>query len=779
MLGSKRTIQIDSALLSGNAKRDEVRPKIRHTDTIFAIDWYEEPSNSLTNAGMSTENIFVDAKDDNSENIQFSLEENSPDEQNEVGLTGLQICASNGCLSSAAVYLQHGASTSHVDRESRWTALHRSMYEGHIKVSMLLIKAGAAVDGEEAPQDKERLTPMDLLSRKLSPELADSRADMKSSAVWSFGKSDFILGVPLPKASEVVQPRRIDNLADKCVVQTCASKYHSCALTSEGDVYSWGHGRSGRLGHGSEVGQPEPLLVSYFKLKGVLIKQVASGDNHTVVVSRQGDVYTWGSDKLGQLGHGNTLISRISESMRGEKGNTGAPTDACSLVPKRVDALRREFVLEVAAGDGHCLCHTRDGSLYAWGSNKSGQLGLRPTELTVQSGGGQGVNIPKKVFVEALSRGRNGVSAGHGIPGRIIQIAASHNNSMLLCVSNTTARVSSKVIREVYQWGHGIFSPLRVIFKEKKARTFSLGELSRRNLHTPVANAFKPVGHSGLVSITQVASGQHHFAGLSSDGCVYTWSVSSQVGSGAAASIGPERLEERVDERVEGRESLSQPRLVDEMLSEEGGGWVVSIAAASNRFCAVTDVGNLYTWDTTQGKSAQDGESEPRRVATVKRAVAVSAAVDHTLVLCGYSLPSLPLAASPMFVDYCPQSGRPLGEERVTTTATSDNVGDGGDEEAENEVDSQIHLAAESATTLRVGGEETPPGSEEREGEEYSSDGEPEKEEEEEDIPSLMNLCQREVAKSVNLKTAISALSFAEQFSAPLLVEYCHNYISK
>lgn len=730
-------------------------------------------------AEMSVENVFLDAKGDSGEKIELALEENSPDELNEVGLTGVQICASNGCLNSSVVYLKHGASISHVDTESGWTALHRSIYGGHIKVSMLLTKAGAALDGEDAIRDKEGLTPMDLLSSKLSSGLNESRVNQKSSAVWSFGKSDFILGVPLPKASEVVQPRRIDNLAAECVVQTCASKYHSCALTSEGDVYTWGHGRSGRLGHGSEVGQPEPVLVDYFKLKRLSVKQIASGENHTIIVTRQGDVYTWGSDKLGQLGQGNALVSRAgAESDQHPKGEKGsALSDACSLVPKRVDALRREFVLEVAAGDGHSLCHTRDGSLYAWGSNKSGQLGLRPTELGVLPGGGQGVNIPKKVFVEALYRGRNGVSAGHSIPGRIMQIAASHNNSMLLCVSNATfSLVSNKLVKEVYQWGHGLFTPVRVVFKEKKARTFSLGDLGGR--HVPEeANAFKPVGHSGLVSILQVAPGQHHFAGLSSDGCVYTWGVSSHA-SGFAAAIGPERLAERIDERVEGRESLSQPRLVEGLLSEQGGGWVVSIAAASNRLCAVTDAGNLYTWSiATQGKSTHEGDSVPRRVATVKRAVTVSAAVDHTLVVCSYSLPPLPLAEWPMFVDCCPQTGKPVRGAGEPVLQTEAHLEEGGDDEADSEGAGQDISSATPATQQPEEGRiialsAEGPNKEEEEGNDFESDAE------DENIPSLMNLCQREVAKSVTLKTVISALSFAEQFSAQLLVDYCHNYIS-
>ena len=44
-------------------------------------------------------------------------------------------------------------------------------------------------------------------------------------------------------------------------------------------------------------------------------------------------------------------------------------------------------------------------------------------------------------------------------------------------------------------------------------------------------------------------------------------------------------------------------------------------------------------------------------------------------------------------------------------------------------------------------------------------------------IPSLQALCQRAVARTINIKTAVAALSFAEQFCAGLLVDYCTQYI--
>ena len=720
---------------------------------------------------MATENVFNDAKNDNSDSIQAVLEDNNPDELNDVGLTGLHICASNGALSSACAYLKSRASIALSDRESCWTALHRSLYGGHLKVSLLLVKCGAQLDCEDLKnfsiRDKEGLTPMDLLSLKLSNTLHRSRIDMKSSAVWSFGKADFILGVPLPKASDVVPPRRIDVLADKCIVQVNASKYHSCAVTSVGEVYTWGHGRDGRLGHGNEASQPEPQLVIFLSLRRVFIHQIASGESHTIAVSSDGDVYTWGSDRFGQLGHGNTLLSKSAVEGKDkdkdkDKDGKHVPHGERLLAPKRVEALRRDVVLEVAAGDAHCLCHTRDGSLYAWGSNSSGQLGLKPTELNVLPGGSQGVNIPKKVYIEALCRGRGTTTSGHAHPGRIVQLAAAHNNSMLLCFGHSPALAEIKTAKEVYQWGHGIFRPTRVMFKEPKTRAFSVDG--------KVSSGFNSVGHHGLVNIAQVAAGQHHFAGLSADGLVYTWSIEGAgLRDHAGTSIGPERKGERVDQRVDGRSGLSPPQLVKGMLSENGGGWVASIAVTSNRMCAVTNVGDLYTWclDSTSACGSED--VLPRRVAGVKRAVSVSGGADHTLVLSSYSLPPLPLADHALFAEACPQTGapffaRPSNHRTVAISPTVEKDDDDETDGNENEHEAGStpaplpSIKAQSAESVEDIYSET------------NSD--------EETVPSLQALCQREVAKTVTIKTVLSALSFAEQFHATLLEEYCTNLMS-
>ncbi len=76
---------------------------------------------------------------------------------------------------------------------------------------------------------------------------------------------------------------------------------HTLALTSEGQVFSWGDGDYGKLGHGNTSTQKYPKLI-----QGVLLGKVAvcvsAGYRHSACVTEDGQLYTWGEGDYGRLG---------------------------------------------------------------------------------------------------------------------------------------------------------------------------------------------------------------------------------------------------------------------------------------------------------------------------------------------------------------------------------------------------------------------------------------------------------------------------------------------
>lgn len=70
-------------------------------------------------------------------------------------------------------------------------------------------------------------------------------------------------------------------------------------------VFTWGRGINGQLGHGSILNEDSVRLVS--ALSAVTILDIACGESHSLALSKSGEVYTWGGGQLGQLGHGDFL----------------------------------------------------------------------------------------------------------------------------------------------------------------------------------------------------------------------------------------------------------------------------------------------------------------------------------------------------------------------------------------------------------------------------------------------------------------------------------------
>lgn len=89
---------------------------------------------------------------------------------------------------------------------------------------------------------------------------------------------------------------------------------HIIILTNDGDVYTFGSGREGQLGHGKQLNCRVPRLI----LKNKNISKVAAGRYHCMALTRFGVMYTWGCGESGQLGHDelrNCYLPRIVQSM--------------------------------------------------------------------------------------------------------------------------------------------------------------------------------------------------------------------------------------------------------------------------------------------------------------------------------------------------------------------------------------------------------------------------------------------------------------------------------
>lgn len=83
---------------------------------------------------------------------------------------------------------------------------------------------------------------------------------------------------------------------------------HAMAITLDGKIFSWGEGEDGKLGHGNRLTLEKPKMIESLKTKRV--RDIACGSAHSAAITSQGELYTWGLGEYGRLGHGdnNTLL---------------------------------------------------------------------------------------------------------------------------------------------------------------------------------------------------------------------------------------------------------------------------------------------------------------------------------------------------------------------------------------------------------------------------------------------------------------------------------------
>ncbi|NXV24606.1 RCC2 protein, partial [Cepphus grylle] len=137
----------------------------------------------------------------------------------------------------------------------------------------------------------------------------------------------------------------------------CAA--HSLLITAEGKLWSWGRNEKGQLGHGDTKRVEAPKLIEV--LGGEAIVLAACGRNHTLALTESGSVFAFGENKMGQLGLGNQ-------------------TDA---VPSPAQIMYNgQPITKLACGAEFSMIMDCKGNLYSFGCPEYGQLDLISATLT-------------------------------------------------------------------------------------------------------------------------------------------------------------------------------------------------------------------------------------------------------------------------------------------------------------------------------------------------------------------------------------------------------------
>ncbi|XP_036838049.1 X-linked retinitis pigmentosa GTPase regulator isoform X1 [Oncorhynchus mykiss] len=310
----------------------------------------------------------------------------------------------------------------------------------------------------------------------------------ETGAVFTFGKSKFADNVPSKFWLKNDVPLKV----------ACGDE-HTALITENGKLFMFGSNNWGQLGLGSKTMVNKPTCVKALKSEKVWL--AACGRNHTIVYTSRGNVYSTGGNNEGQLGlgdceertafqlvdffsshgpikmlaAGSNTSAALTESgtlfMWGDntEGQIGLGKESSALTPQEVTVGRP--VAWVSCGYYHSAFVTVDGGLYTFGECDSGKLGLATGQL-------DGHRMPQLV---------------KGITDQVTQVA---------CGGGHTVAVT-----------------------EEDLYTFGLGQFGQLGQGTFIFEARLPraVDHFRKGRVRQVMCGENHTAVISDNGLLYTF----------------------------------------------------------------------------------------------------------------------------------------------------------------------------------------------------------------------------------------------------------------
>ncbi|XP_027357984.1 PH, RCC1 and FYVE domains-containing protein 1-like isoform X2 [Abrus precatorius] len=333
----------------------------------------------------------------------------------------------------------------------------------------------------------------------------------------------------LSPRADVLLPRPLESNVVLDVHHIACGVKHASLVTRQGEVFTWGEESGGRLGHGVGKDVVQPHLVE--ALTSTAIDFVACGEFHSCAVTMAGELYTWGdgTHNAGLLGHG---------------------SDVSHWIPKRIAGpLEGLQVAFVACGPWHTALITSTGKLFTFGDGTFGVLG---------HGDRENVSYPREV--ESLSGLRTmAVACGVWHTAAIVEVIATQSSTSAssgklftwgdgdknrLGHGDKEARLKPTCVPALIDYnfhkiacGHSLTVGLTT-----SGRVFAMGSTVYGQLGNPQSDGKLPCFVGDKIageSIIEIACGAYHVAVLTSKNEVYTW------GKGANGRLGHGDIEDR------------------------------------------------------------------------------------------------------------------------------------------------------------------------------------------------------------------------------------------
>lgn len=355
-------------------------------------------------------------------------------------------------------------------------------------------------------------------------------------------------------------------------------------INSDGSVWSWGDNRYGQLGRGEITKRdPVPKLANNMKVN---ILQVSTAVDSTYALSSEGEILAWGYNHDFDLGNGDVKHGMIPSPVL--KNSNQKLTD----------------IISVDGGEHHGAAVRKDGTVWSWGVNKRGQLGIgskssyREYATQVKGPGGVGYlnNIASvsagyrhTVAIDAdgtlWAWGDNSTGA-LGKPDILSSNIPVHLGDAFNQVKAISAglgfTIALKSDGTVWSWGYN--------------GDGELGDGTLQDSYTPV-QVKGPTGEGFLDQIVAIRSGEDHTLALRVDGTVWSWGANynGQLGVPSASSKGS-----NIPVQIELKDEFG--RFIE----------IQSLDAFSDHSIALSKDKQLFTWGGNSSGNLGVGDTKSR-----------------------------------------------------------------------------------------------------------------------------------------------------------------------
>ena len=190
-----------------------------------------------------------------------------------------------------------------------------------------------------------------------------SMAIRNDGTLWTWGANNYgQLG--LGHTNYSVEPAQVGTDTNWRTVSVGAGAYHALAIRDDGSLWAWGDNRFGQLGLGHTNGVTVPTQVG----TETIWESVSAGWLETFALRTDGTLWAWGDNRHGQLGLESTNAVPVALPVQ-----LGSDSDWKSIAASRGMFQPGQDSFLIFA---HCLGLKENGTLWAWGNNQRGQLGL-------------------------------------------------------------------------------------------------------------------------------------------------------------------------------------------------------------------------------------------------------------------------------------------------------------------------------------------------------------------------------------------------------------------